>query len=74
MGLASPFSAILSAVISTRSSSWCSSRSRSRREIPPLGAALLLRRQPAHYGLGGILIPFAGIKLIDLTLVMTHLV
>jgi len=30
----------------------------------PLGAALLLRRNLLIYGLGGILIPFAGIKLI----------
>jgi potassium-transporting ATPase ATP-binding subunit len=40
----------------------------------PLGAALLLRRNLLIYGLGGILIPFAGIKLIDLALVATHLV
>jgi K+-transporting ATPase ATPase B chain len=40
----------------------------------PLGAGPLLRRNLLIYGLGGILIPFAGIKLIDLTLVMTHLV
>jgi potassium-transporting ATPase ATP-binding subunit len=40
----------------------------------PLGAAVLLRRNLLTYGLGGILIPFAGIKLIDFVLVMTHLV
>ncbi len=39
----------------------------------PLGAALLLRRNLLIYGLGGILIPFAGIKLIDMALVMNHL-
>jgi K+-transporting ATPase ATPase B chain len=39
-----------------------------------LGAAVLLRRNLAVYGLGGILIPFAGIKLIDMALVMGHLV
>ena len=33
-----------------------------------LGAATLLRRNLLIYGLGGILVPFAGIKLIDLTL------
>jgi K+-transporting ATPase ATPase B chain len=38
-----------------------------------LGAAVLLRRNLLIYGLGGILIPFAGIKLIDLILVATHL-
>jgi K+-transporting ATPase ATPase B chain len=34
---------------------------------------VLLRRNLLIYGLGGILIPFAGIKLIDLALVMAHL-
>ena len=33
-----------------------------------LGAALLLRRNLFIYGLGGVLVPFAGIKLIDLVL------
>jgi K+-transporting ATPase ATPase B chain len=32
----------------------------------PLGAAVLLRRNLVVYGLGGIVAPFAGIKLIDL--------
>ena len=40
----------------------------------PLGAAMLLRRNLLIYGLGGILIPFVGIKLIDLGLLLTHLV
>jgi K+-transporting ATPase ATPase B chain len=31
----------------------------------PLGAAALLRRNLVVYGLGGILVPFAGIKIID---------
>jgi K+-transporting ATPase ATPase B chain len=34
----------------------------------PLGAAILLRRNLLIYGLGGILVPFAGIKLIDMML------
>lgn len=34
----------------------------------PLGAASLLRRNLLVYGLGGILVPFAGIKLIDIVL------
>ena len=37
----------------------------------PMGAAALLRRNLLLYGLGGIIAPFAGIKLIDLLL--THL-
>jgi K+-transporting ATPase ATPase B chain len=40
----------------------------------PLGAAAVLRRNLMVYGVGGILVPFAGIKLIDLFLVATHLV
>jgi K+-transporting ATPase ATPase B chain len=32
----------------------------------PIGAAALLRRNILIYGLGGIVAPFAGIKLIDL--------
>jgi K+-transporting ATPase ATPase B chain len=39
----------------------------------PLGAATLLRRNLAIYGLGGIIVPFVGIKLIDVLLVLTHL-
>jgi K+-transporting ATPase ATPase B chain len=35
---------------------------------------MLLRRNLLVYGLGGILIPFLGIKLIDLGLLLTHLV
>ncbi|MBS0374442.1 MAG: potassium-transporting ATPase subunit KdpB [Proteobacteria bacterium] len=35
----------------------------------PLGAGALLRRNLLIYGLGGVLIPFPGIKLIDLALV-----
>lgn len=34
----------------------------------PLGAAVLLRRNLLVYGLGGIIVPFIGIKLIDMVL------
>lgn len=40
----------------------------------PVGAAALLRRNLAIYGLGGIVIPFIGIKLIDVLLNVTGLV
>jgi K+-transporting ATPase ATPase B chain len=40
----------------------------------PLGAAVLLRRNLLIYGLGGILVPFVGIKLIDMGLVLLRLV
>jgi K+-transporting ATPase ATPase B chain len=40
----------------------------------PLGAGPLLRRNLLIYGLGGIIIPFPGIKLIDMLLAaMSHL-
>ena len=32
----------------------------------PIGAAALLRRNLLIYGLGGIVVPFVGIKLIDM--------
>ena len=38
----------------------------------PVGAAALLRRNLLIYGLGGILLPFAGIKLIDMGLTFFH--
>jgi len=40
----------------------------------PVGAASLLRRNLAIYGLGGLLVPFIGIKLIDWLLVAVRLV
>ncbi|MGZ5885069.1 MAG: potassium-transporting ATPase subunit KdpB, partial [Burkholderiaceae bacterium] len=39
-----------------------------------IGAALLLRRNLLIYGLGGILVPFIGIKLIDVVLTALNLV
>jgi K+-transporting ATPase ATPase B chain len=35
----------------------------------PVGAAVLLRRNLLYYGLGGVIAPFIGIKLIDLLIV-----
>jgi K+-transporting ATPase ATPase B chain len=40
----------------------------------PLGAAALFRRSMLIYGLGGIVTPFLGIKIIDLLLQALHLV
>jgi potassium-transporting ATPase ATP-binding subunit len=75
MGLASPFSAILSAVIfNALIIVVLIPLALKGVKYRPLGAAMLLRRNLTLYGLGGILIPFAGIKLIDLALVTTHLV
>ena len=39
----------------------------------PVGAAALLRRNLLIYGLGGIIAPFIGIKLIDLAVSALHL-
>jgi K+-transporting ATPase ATPase B chain len=39
----------------------------------PLGAAAILRRNMLVYGVGGVLLPFAGIKAIDALLVATGL-
>ena len=39
-----------------------------------VGASLLLRDHLIVYGLGGVVVPFVGIKLIDLLLVAVHLV
>lgn len=75
MGLGSPQSAILSAVIFNALIIVAL--------IPlalqgvayrPSGAAAVLRRNLLVYGLGGLALPFAGIKLIDLTVNALHLV
>jgi K+-transporting ATPase ATPase B chain len=39
----------------------------------PLGAAAVLRRNVLIYGLGGVIVPFIGIKLIDVILTGLHL-
>ena len=39
-----------------------------------IGAAALLRRNLLVYGLGGVIVPFIGIKVIDMILVALHLV
>ncbi|MES1165717.1 MAG: hypothetical protein ABUR63_08170, partial [Verrucomicrobiota bacterium] len=38
----------------------------------PIGAASILRRSLLIYGLGGVIAPFAGIKLIDVALRALH--
>jgi len=39
----------------------------------PIGAAALLRRNLTVYGLGGIIVPFIGIKIIDVVVAFLHL-
>ncbi|MDQ2768328.1 MAG: potassium-transporting ATPase subunit KdpB [Gemmatimonadota bacterium] len=40
----------------------------------PAGAAAILRRNLLIYGVGGLVVPFVGIKLLDMLLVLTRLV
>ena len=40
----------------------------------PASAAVILRRNLLVYGVGGLIVPFIGIKAIDVLLVLTHLV
>jgi len=74
MRLASPESAILSAVIFNALiiAALVPLALRGVRYVP-MGAAALLRRNLLIYGLGGIVAPFVGIKLIDLLLTLTRI-
>lgn len=75
MGLHSPSSAILSAVVFNAliiiALIPLALKGVAYRSI---GAAALLRRNLAIYGLGGLIVPFIGIKAVDLLLVALHLV
>jgi potassium-transporting ATPase ATP-binding subunit len=75
MHLATPESAILSAVI-FNAIIIVLLIPLALRGVPyrPVGAAQLLRDNLLIYGLGGLVAPFIGIKLIDLILVALHLV
>jgi K+-transporting ATPase ATPase B chain len=74
MHLASPDSAILSAVIFNALIIIALIPLALRGvRYRPVGAEALLRRNLLIYGLGGIIVPFIGIKLIDLVLVALHL-
>ena len=74
MGLASPTSAILSAVIfNALIIIVLIPLALKGVTYQPMGAAVLLRRNLAVYGLGGLIAPFIGIKLIDLTIAATGL-
>ncbi|AFQ44870.1 potassium-transporting ATPase subunit KdpB [Desulfosporosinus meridiei] len=74
MGLATPQSAILSAVI-FNALIIVALVPLALRGIAyrPLGANVILRRNLLIYGLGGLIVPFIGIKLIDMLLVMLGL-
>jgi K+-transporting ATPase ATPase B chain len=74
MGLATPQSAILSAVI-FNALIIIALIPLALRGVPyrPVGAAQLLRDNLLIYGVGGLIAPFIGIKLIDMLLVALHL-
>ena len=75
MHLASPYSAILSAVVFNALIIVLLIPLALRGvRYRPLGAATILRRSLLIYGVGGVIAPFVGIKLIDLALEALHLV
>ena len=75
MGLSSPRSAILSAVIFNALIIVALIPLALRGvRFRPSGAASLLRRNLLIYGMGGIVAPFPGIKLIDIVVKALHLV
>ena len=73
MKLASPQSAILSAVI-FNALVIIALIPLALKGVPykPMGAAMVLRRNLLIYGLGGLVIPFIGIKAIDLVITTLH--
>ncbi len=74
MGLATPRSAILSAVIfNALVIVFLIPLALRGVRYRPLGAAVVLRNHLLVYGVGGLVVPFVGIKLIDLLLVALRL-
>jgi K+-transporting ATPase ATPase B chain len=74
MHLASPESAILSAVIfNALIIVALIPLALKGIQFRPLGAAAVLRRNLLIYGLGGVIVPFIGIKIIDLIVAALHL-
>ncbi|MDB4997968.1 MAG: Potassium-transporting ATPase chain [Myxococcaceae bacterium] len=75
MRLTSPSSAILAAVIFNALIIVCLIPLALRGvKYRPMGAAVVLRQNLLVYGLGGIVVPFIGIKIIDVLLTALHLV
>ncbi len=71
MGLTSPLSAILSAVIfNALVIIFLVPLALKGVKYRPVGAPALLRRNIMVYGIGGVTVPFAGIKAIDMVLTM----
>jgi K+-transporting ATPase ATPase B chain len=75
MGLHSPSSAVLAAVIfNAIIIIFLIPLALKGVKYRAIGAASLLRRNVLIYGLGGLIVPFIGIKLIDMLLAAVHLV
>jgi K+-transporting ATPase ATPase B chain len=75
MHLATPYSAVLSAVIFNALIIIALIPLALRGiQYRPIGAGPLLRRHLLLYGVGGVIVPFIGIKLVDMMLVALHLV
>jgi K+-transporting ATPase ATPase B chain len=75
MGLHSPNSAILSAIVFNALIIIALIPLALRGvQYRPAGAAAILRRNFVIYGIGGVIIPFIGIKALDVVLVFLHMV
>jgi K+-transporting ATPase ATPase B chain len=75
MGLATPQSAVLSAVIfNALIIIFLVPLALRGVKYRPLGASVVLRNNALIYGMGGLIVPFIGIKLIDLLITAIHIV
>ncbi len=75
MGLATPQSAVLSAVIfNALIIIFLVPLALRGVKYRPLGASIVLRNNALIYGVGGLIVPFIGIKLIDMLITAIHIV
>jgi potassium-transporting ATPase ATP-binding subunit len=75
MGLATPQSAVLSAVIfNALIIIFLVPLALRGVKYRPLGASVVLRNNALIYGVGGLIVPFIGIKMIDMLITAMHLV
>jgi K+-transporting ATPase ATPase B chain len=75
MGLATPQSAVLSAVIfNALIIIFLVPLALRGVKYRPLGASVVLRNNALIYGVGGLIVPFIGIKLVDILITALHIV
>jgi potassium-transporting ATPase ATP-binding subunit len=75
MGLATPQSAVLSAVIfNALIIIFLVPLALRGVKYRPLGASVVLRNNALIYGVGGLIVPFIGIKLVDMLITAMHIV